>query len=337
ISYSDIQGSGGSSSWDSSLGTNGGGNIDSDPLFVDPDGADDTAGTTDDNLRLSLPSPAIDAGNNYSVTVTTDLDGNPRFVDISSITDTGNGTAPIVDMGAYERQFVDVALTKAVSPTSVEPGGTITFTLTFSNSGSIAATNVVLTDTIPTFLHGITVDVSGVVITVTGHNPSYVWEVSDIAPGQRGTITLTGVLTTPLAAGIYTNTAFISVDEDVSEANNTASVNFTVINVPPAFTSTPVLSATAETLYTYSIAAEDHNGDSLTITATTLPAWLTLTDHGDGTASLSGTPTNADVGDHDVALRVTDSGGLFDTQTFTISVASKQYLIYLPLVIKSMP
>ena len=106
ISYSDIQGSGGSSSWDLSLGTDGGGNIDSDPLFVDPDGADNIAGTADDDLRLRLPSPAIDAGDNTAVptTVTTDLDGNPRFVDIPSITDTGNGTAPIVDMGAYERQ-----------------------------------------------------------------------------------------------------------------------------------------------------------------------------------------------------------------------------------------
>ncbi|MBA7711450.1 hypothetical protein ES703_120413 [subsurface metagenome] len=34
--------------------------------------------------------------------VTTDLDGNARFVDDPGTTDTGNGTAPIVDMGVYE-------------------------------------------------------------------------------------------------------------------------------------------------------------------------------------------------------------------------------------------
>jgi hypothetical protein len=32
------------------------------------------------------------------------LDLSPRFIDIPSVPDTGNGTAPIVDMGAYERQ-----------------------------------------------------------------------------------------------------------------------------------------------------------------------------------------------------------------------------------------
>ena len=37
--------------------------------------------------------------------ITTDLDGNARFVDMPK-EDTGNGTPPIVDMGAYERQTV---------------------------------------------------------------------------------------------------------------------------------------------------------------------------------------------------------------------------------------
>ena len=34
--------------------------------------------------------------------ITTDLDGNPRFLDIPETPDTGNGDTPIVDMGAYE-------------------------------------------------------------------------------------------------------------------------------------------------------------------------------------------------------------------------------------------
>ena len=35
---------------------------------------------------------------------TTDLDGNPRFVDDTGTDDTGSGDPPIVDMGAYEFQ-----------------------------------------------------------------------------------------------------------------------------------------------------------------------------------------------------------------------------------------
>jgi hypothetical protein len=99
ISYSNVQGSGGS-------GGSGGGNIDSDPLFVDPDGADDEAGTLDDDLRLSTSSPCIDAANNDLVPmdITTDLDGHPRLVDDPFTDDTGLGDCLIVDMGAYEYQ-----------------------------------------------------------------------------------------------------------------------------------------------------------------------------------------------------------------------------------------
>ena len=97
ISYSNIQDCGGSGSgWNTACGTDGGGNIDADPLFVDADGPDNVVGTADDNLRLGFGSPVIDAGNNISVTVTTDLDGLPRKAD-------GNGDGnDVVDMGAYE-------------------------------------------------------------------------------------------------------------------------------------------------------------------------------------------------------------------------------------------
>jgi parallel beta-helix repeat protein len=62
-------------------------------------------------LRLRRVSPCIDAGNNAAVSpeVTTDVAGNPRFVDAPETVDNGIGTAPIVDMGAYEFQPTDPA------------------------------------------------------------------------------------------------------------------------------------------------------------------------------------------------------------------------------------
>jgi len=49
-------------------------------------------------------------------------------------------------------------------------------------------------------------------------------------------------------------------------------------------------------------------------------------------------PTDASVGDHAVVLRVTDSGGLFATQSFTITVAAKPgYTVFLPLVVRNTP
>ena len=57
-----------------------------------------------DDFRLSAESPCIDAADNTAVPedIKTDLDGNPRFLEIPETPDTGNGTLPIVDMGAYE-------------------------------------------------------------------------------------------------------------------------------------------------------------------------------------------------------------------------------------------
>jgi len=92
ISFSNIQGSGGSDGWDASLGTDAGGNIDADPLFVDIDGADNAVGTADDNLRLLPGSPSINTG--YPALIPgpteTDLDGHARVLCVR------------VDMGAYE-------------------------------------------------------------------------------------------------------------------------------------------------------------------------------------------------------------------------------------------
>jgi len=96
-----------------------------------------------------------------------------------------------------------------------------------------------------------------------------------------------------------------------------------------------------DTLYIYTITTNDPDlafGDTLTISAATLPTWLTLVDHGDGTATLFGTPTNVYVGEHAIVLQVTDTGELTNLQSFTIHVTERQKLcIYLPLVLRNTP
>ena len=110
--------------------------------------------------------------------------------------------------------------------------------------------------------------------------------------------------------------------DDPRSSNDTDSVTITV-NSPPTFNSTPVTVATEDLLYTYNITAADVDvGDTLTITAPVSPTWLILADNGDGTATLGGTPTNEDVGDHSVRLQVEDSVGATATQAFSITVAN---------------
>ena len=96
ISSSLIEGSGGSGGgWDNTLGTDGGGNLDADPLFLDAhdaDGPDNLFGTTDDGLHLTASSPAHNAGDGTALPagITTDVTGGNR-------TDGAS-----VDIGAYE-------------------------------------------------------------------------------------------------------------------------------------------------------------------------------------------------------------------------------------------
>lgn len=81
-------------------------NFAASPEFVDAVGADGMRGTPDDDLRLASNSPAIDRGDNGFVPndASLDLNGELRFRDDPDVADQGAGDAPIVDLGAYERQ-----------------------------------------------------------------------------------------------------------------------------------------------------------------------------------------------------------------------------------------
>jgi predicted outer membrane repeat protein len=96
VRYATVQG------WTGTLG--GVGNIALDPLFADADGQDALYGTLDDDFSLSPTSPCVDAGSSGVVTTANDLGGFVRRIDDLATPDTGFGSAPIVDIGAYEFQ-----------------------------------------------------------------------------------------------------------------------------------------------------------------------------------------------------------------------------------------
>lgn len=145
------------------------GNLDQPPGFVGAPG----------DYRLDAGSPAIDAGDNaygFNDTYDADEDGDteemapdldldPRPLDDAGVADTGEGEAPVIDMGAYEYQSASVAAGVAVAPTSglvtTESGGSASFsvvlerypaadvTLTLSSSdggeGLVAPTSLTFT------------------------------------------------------------------------------------------------------------------------------------------------------------------------------------------------
>jgi Putative Ig domain len=93
-------------------------------------------------------------------------------------------------------------------------------------------------------------------------------------------------------------------------------IALTNVNEVPIFTSTPN-NTTVEfgSTFTYNITTADPDaGDICTFNAVGLPTWLTFTDNGNGTATITGTPSQNQLGLFNIAIIATDAGGLKATQ-----------------------
>ncbi|MEY3416468.1 MAG: hypothetical protein RL060_579, partial [Bacteroidota bacterium] len=125
---------------------------------------------------------------------------------------------------------------------------------------------------------------------------------------------------TPSAANIGTH----SVTLRVSDGKVNTDQNFVITvsatgNNAPVITSTAITTGKQDVAYSYTLTATDADaGDVLNYSAPSLPAWLSFNTT---THVLSGTPLAANVGAHNVTLRVSD-GKVNTDQNFVITVAS---------------
>ena len=140
-----------------------------------------------------------------------------------------------------------------------------------------------------------------------------------LVPGDTNT---TGILSgTPTNSDVGTHSVVITAT-DSNSGTTTQSFTITVTNVndAPTFTSTPTTSVNEDTLYSYSFTASDiDSGDTITFTIPVKPSWLSLNT---ATNTLSGTPTNSNVGNHNVVISATDISNVTINQSFTISVSN---------------
>jgi uncharacterized repeat protein (TIGR01451 family) len=145
------------------------------------------------------------------------------------------GSSPAYKVNTAWRGAADVGIVKTVVPAIVVPGGPLTYTLYFSNSGPNVVSGVVLSDSIPlsVTISGVTSSTvgGGVVINQTSGGPNFRWSVSDLAVGAGGVITLTGTLSPHAAAtgALITNTATITGSNDIATGNNRAEAAFSVL------------------------------------------------------------------------------------------------------------
>jgi uncharacterized repeat protein (TIGR01451 family) len=124
-------------------------------------------------------------------------------------------------------QQADLALEKIVDNTTPLVNGTITFTITLTNSGPNAATNVVVTDLLPA---GLTFQ-SATPSQGTYNSSNGTWTVGTVISGLPQSLTITALVagSTP-----STNTASLSQADqfDPNTANNNASATVTPMTTP---------------------------------------------------------------------------------------------------------
>lgn len=126
---------------------------------------------------------------------------------------------------------VNLSVTKAAS-TPVTAGGNIIYTIVVSNSGPSDATNVVVTDVLPSWITSALYKVTGG--TLDGTSGTWVGSlnIGTLAPGASVTIVLNGTVnaSTPDATVLVNNVTVTSEGSEGNATDNSASVSTTVSN-----------------------------------------------------------------------------------------------------------
>jgi hypothetical protein len=156
-------------------------------------------------------------------------------------------------------------------------------------------------------------------------NDSGSLNVTTVTPPENGSAELTtdqNIIYTP-DTDFNGEDRFDYTVESSSGDTDTAPVviGVTPVNDPPTFATEAPTAVQAGEEYLYEVKATDVDGDALSLSAPQVPNWLALTDTGDGTAHLQGTPTSSQVGTHEVKIEATDQQ-TSTTQAFSVEVTS---------------
>ncbi len=206
--------------------------------------ADNTATTANNDYVAKTGVVTFTPGQQFqsvSVLVNGDTVFEPNesfFVNLTAPTNAtiigSQGTGNITNDDAFGS--ADLAVTNT-APATALGSANVTYTITVTNNGPTAATNVVLSNTITAG----TSFVSSQTSQGTCSNPPLTCSLGSMVSGATATITLTYAM--PAASGVVTDVASASASEnDPSVGNNSATAPTTVSGVGVPVVATPALS-----------------------------------------------------------------------------------------------
>jgi len=219
-------------------------------VFADADGD----GNPDDFNDLNGSStPTISAGGTFSVVVVGTVPNSASateqaLVDLTATSDFDSNTSDNVTGTAIISEDAVISVTKSMSQTTGQPGDTRTVTLTFTNSGNNAASNISITDQLPAEMEFQTGtaqwseggalddtdpanDPAGIDFDYNVTTGGVVTAVLDgLNPGQSGTISFDIQIAAGTQPGSLENTAVFEYNDGNSNEGpfNSNTVQFTV-------------------------------------------------------------------------------------------------------------
>ena len=243
----------------------------------------------------------------------------------TAITTTGSPTPKITETGTLPAglTFTDNGNGTALLQGTATSTGTTNITITASNGISPDATQAftVIVGGAPAFTSASTATAStgsafSFTVTTSG-SPAPSLGFANLPPGvtftdnHNGTGTLSG---TPTTAGTY------AVALSAANAYGTAQQTLTItVQQPPAITSVGSATFTVGTAGSFSVTTTGSPTAKITESGS-LPSGVTLTDNGNGTATVAGTPAAGTNASYPITITAANGLGSNATQSFTLTV-----------------
>ncbi len=142
------------------------------------------------------------------------------------------------------------------------------------------------------------------------------------SPAGMSVDSLSGVISwmpTVAQVGSHAVTVAVTDSYDFSD-QQTFSITVVLGNQRPQISTTPLPSGTINQLYTYDVDATDVDGDVLSFSLDIAPVGMDI-DKNSGV--IQWMPSQGMQGEHNVSIRVADPSGLFDIQTYQLSIVNQ--------------
>ena len=259
-----------------------------------------------------------DAGATVGTVTASDEDSDPLTFTITAGNDENKfaleeATGALTATGALD--FEDVAsyaLTVSVSDGSESAQATVTINVTDVNEAPTASFTATPTAGDAPLTVAFDASASS---DPEASQLTYAWDFGD---GTTGTGEAPSHNYT--TSGAFTASLTVTDAGGLDSEPVTTDIAVGIANTAPALAAIGDLSATEEETATFTLSATDAEEDDLSFTATGLPAFASLTDNGDGTATLTVTPASGDAGSYSGTSVSVSDGELADEEAFTITV-----------------